>query len=113
MDDAEVGQYRPTSQCPFEGKQPRECYRLLLQLRTETDSDVDFASFVVLDERSTKDDTVLLVSVDEETEEMRSVRVAFEIAHWLLLGLMDDPLDEDLIRKADEAEDGGLRASDI
>lgn len=72
---------------PFKGKSPEECYQLLRQLRCNG-SDVDYCSFVVMDERSLTDDTVHLVNAPGEGEEgeVQSVRVVFEIAHWRLSG---------------------------
>ena len=99
---------------PFKGKTPAECYRLLRQLRLGT-SDIDHTSFVIMDERSLTDDTVLLVNtLDNEGEEvqLRSIRVIFEIVHWRLLGYMDGEfysMDEDL-EAVKWTEDGVLRA---
>jgi hypothetical protein len=98
---------------PFKGKSPVECYRLLRALRLETSSDIDYNSFIVMDERSLADDTVLLVSASEDGQEgeVRSFRVSFEIVHWRLLGYMDGEFfsfDEDL-EAATGTEDGVLR----
>ena len=99
---------------PFKGKTPAECHRLLRQLRLGT-SDIDHTSFVIMDERSLTDDTVLLVNtLDNEGEEvqLRSIRVIFEIVHWRLLGYMDGEfysMDEDL-EAVKWTEDGVLRA---
>ena len=99
---------------PFKGKTPAECHRLLRQLRLGT-SDIDHTSFVIMDERSLTDDTVLLVNtLDNEGEEvqLRSIRVIFEIVHWRLLGYMDGEfysMDEDL-EAVKWSEDGVLRA---
>jgi hypothetical protein len=97
---------------PFIDKSPLECHRLLRQSRL-AGSDVDYTSFVVMDERSLVDDTVLLVGASEEGQEgdTRSVRVSFEIAHWRLLGYMDGEfysMDEDL-EAVKKTEDGVLR----
>ena len=99
---------------PFKGKTPAECHRLLRQLRLGT-SDIDHTSFVIVDERSLTDDTVLLVNtLDNEGEEvqLRSIRVIFEFVHWRLLGYMDGEfysMDEDL-EAVKWTEDGVLRA---
>ena len=99
---------------PFKGKTPAECHRLLRQLRLGT-SDIDHTSFVIMDERSLTDDTVLSVNtLDNEGEEvqLRSIRVIFEIVHWRLLGYMDGEfysMDEDL-EAVKWTEDGVLRA---
>lgn len=93
-DETEIGDMEDelnrtfTSQhSPFKGKSPTGCHLLLRQLR-RNESDIDYCSFVVMDERSLTDDTVLLVNAPGESEEgeVQSVRVAFEIAHWRLSG---------------------------
>ena len=98
---------------PFKGKSPAECHQLLRQLRIGK-SDVDYTSFVIMDERSLRDDTVLLVNaLDEEGQggEVRSIRASFEVVHWRLLGYMDGEfysVEEDL-EAVDRTEDGVLR----
>ena len=93
-DETEIGdmedeQHRTITspESPFKGKPPAECHQLLRQLR-RNESDIDYCSFVVMDERSLTDDTVLLVNALGEGEEgeVQSIRVAFEIAHWRLSG---------------------------
>ena len=99
---------------PFKGKTLAESHQMLRQLRLGT-SDIDHTSFVIMDERSLTDDTVLLVNaLDNEGEEgqLRSIRVSFEIVHWRLLGYMDGEfysMDEDL-EAVKWTEDGVLRA---
>lgn len=100
-----------SSDSPFKGKSPAECHRLLRQLR-RNESDVDYCSFVIMDERSLADDTVLLVNAPAEGEdgEVQSVRVAFEIAHWRLSGYSMAMMDMGEDRAvAEAAEDGVLR----
>ncbi|KAF1825215.1 uncharacterized protein K489DRAFT_151523 [Dissoconium aciculare CBS 342.82] len=46
---------------PFIGKSPEECYELLLELHDDTESDIEPSLSVIMDERSTQDDTGLLV----------------------------------------------------
>lgn len=96
---------------PFKGKSPAECHQLLLQLR-RNESDVDYCSFVVMDERSLMDDSVLLVNAPGEGEEgeVQSVRVTFEIAHWRLSGYSMAMMDMGEDRKVAEGTvDGVLR----
>jgi hypothetical protein len=97
---------------PFKGKPPAECHQLLRQLR-RNESDIDYCSFVVMDERSLTDDTVLLVNAPGEGEEegdVQTIRVAFEIAHWRLSGYSMAMMDIGEDRKVAEAmEDGVLR----
>lgn len=73
---------------------------------------MDYCSFVIMDERSLTDDTVLLVNAPAEGEdgEVQSVRVAFEIAHWRLSGYSMAMMDMGVDRAvAEAAEDGVLR----
>jgi hypothetical protein len=96
---------------PFKGKSPAECHQLLRQLR-RNESDVDYCSFVVMDERSLTDDSVLLVNAPGEGEEgeVQSVRVTFEIAHWRLSGYSMAMMDMGEDRKVAEGTvDGMLR----
>jgi len=117
-DETEIGdmedeQHRTITspESPFKGKSPAECHQLLRQLR-RNESDIDYCSFVVMDERSLTDDTVLLVNAPGEGEEgdVQSVRVAFEIAHWRLSGYSMAMMDVGEDRVAAEGmEDGVLR----
>ena len=97
---------------PWKGKSPIECHRLLRESRLNG-SDIDYCSFVIMDERSLSDDTVLLVNAPGEGElgEVQSIRVAFEITHWRLSGysmaMMDMAEDRAV---AERTEDGVLRA---
>ena len=111
--DMEDEQHRTITspESPFKGKSPAECHQLLRQLR-RNESDIDYCSFVVMDERSLTDDTVLLVNAPGEGEEgdVQSVRVAFEIAHWRLSGYSMAMMDVGEDRVAAEGmEDGVLR----
>ncbi|KAK5692191.1 hypothetical protein LTR17_025482, partial [Elasticomyces elasticus] len=49
------------SSSPFQNKSPHECAVLLRKLWQETGSDINFEYFVILDERSLEDNTVLMV----------------------------------------------------
>ena len=116
-DKLEIGMSRPSSTTsPFKGKTPQDCYQLLRQLCTETESDIDYTSFVIMDDRSIEDDTVLLVSAPREDwqGEILSVRAAFEVAYHRFLGYdmgyMSIEEDQAL---AEEAHDGVLRAQAI
>jgi hypothetical protein len=97
---------------PFKDKSPTECHQLLRQLRLDG-SDIDYCSFVIMDEGSLTDETVLLVNAPGEGEEgeVQSIRVAFEIAHWKLSGYCMAMMDMGEDRKiAEGMEDGVLRA---
>jgi hypothetical protein len=69
---------------PFIGKAPEECYQLLIKLREDTESKIDIERFILMDERSTTDDTVLLVNTfleqDHETRGMETLRASFGIS---------------------------------
>lgn len=62
---------------PFIGKSPQECHQLLAKLCADTESELLIHQFMIMDERSIQDDTVLLVSVDENSD-TSSVRATFE-----------------------------------
>ena len=67
---------------PFIGKTPDECYRLLIKLRKDTESEIMIYQFAIMDERSAQDDTVLLVcyECDEngENETLATLRATFQ-----------------------------------
>ncbi|KAH0374062.1 hypothetical protein KCU65_g367, partial [Aureobasidium melanogenum] len=71
---------------PFINKTPQECHNLLLKLHEDTDSEITTEFFMILDERSTRDDTVVLVSItgdrDDETGERGALtlRASFEVS---------------------------------
>jgi hypothetical protein len=96
---------------PFKGKSAAECHQLLCRLRRDG-SDIDYCSFVVMDERSVRDDTVLLVNAPREGEEgeVQCIRVTFEIADSRLSGyfMADIDMAEDRA-VAERTEDGVLR----
>ena len=54
---------------PFIGKTPEECHQLLLKLLEDTESDIMTNYFAIMDERSTQDDTVLLVCAERDPED--------------------------------------------
>lgn len=64
---------------PFINKTPEECSQLLLQLCENTESEMIPHYFIIMDERSTQDDTVLLVCADED-EPVHTVRATFEVS---------------------------------
>lgn len=117
-DETEIGdmedeQHRTVTSpdSPFKGKSPAECHQMLCQLRRDG-SDVDYCSFVIVDERALTDETVLLVVAPGEGEEgeVQTVRAAFEIAHWRLSGYSMAMMDMGEDRAvAEGTEDGVLR----
>jgi hypothetical protein len=98
---------------PFKNKSPSECHQLLRLLRRQG-SDIDYCSFVIMDERSLTDETVLLVNAPGEDEEgeVQTIRVAFEIAHERLgvYFVAEADMSEDRV-VAEGTADGVLRAS--
>ncbi|KAK4502609.1 hypothetical protein PRZ48_006035 [Zasmidium cellare] len=71
---------------PFMGKSTHECYELLQQLLEDTGSDIDYDCFAIMDERSIKDDTLLLAEGPaEEGGEAESVRAPFDVASLVML----------------------------
>ncbi|KAH0037863.1 hypothetical protein KCU78_g1593, partial [Aureobasidium melanogenum] len=85
---------------PFIGKTPEECHRLLLKLREDTESEIPTDFFMIMDEKSIQDDTVLLVSVTGEEDEQTGIRdlltlratfevsakelMLYSIGHWTI-----------------------------
>jgi hypothetical protein len=68
---------------PFIGKTPQECHQLLSKLVEDTESEIMTEYFAIMDERSKKDDSVLLVCAerDDEAEVVAwpTVRATFEV----------------------------------
>lgn len=53
---------------PFIGQTPQECHQLLLKLLEDTGSEIMTDYFAIMDDRSTQDDTVLLVCAERDLE---------------------------------------------
>lgn len=74
---------------PFIGKTPQECHQLLLKLVENTESEIMPSYFAILDERSTRDDTVLLVcaerDLDDEILGWPTVRATFQASAVALM----------------------------
>jgi hypothetical protein len=98
---------------PFIGKTPQECHQLLLKLRDDTESEIIPDHFIIMDERSTQDDTVLLVCVERdnggenEVSDMPILRATFQCsAQKLMLYEMGHcGIHEDAITIAEEEEE--------
>lgn len=97
--------------CPlaFRESSPQECFHLLLRIKAETDSIIHPPIFAILDEQSLRDDTVVLVDMDDN-ESVKSARCEFKIACAKLNGYFvgDSDIDQD-IEEAGEEGDGVLR----
>lgn len=98
-----------SSPLAFRGSSPQECFLLLTKIRAETDSVIHPPIFAILDEQSLRDDTVVLVDMDDN-ERVKSARCEFEIACAKLNGYFvgDSDIDQD-IEEAEEEGDGVLR----
>ena len=76
---------------PFIGKTPQECHELLLKLREDTESEIFTDLFAIMDERSTEDNTVLLVCAERdsggenEVLDLATVRATFKAAPTALM----------------------------
>ncbi|KAI4745923.1 hypothetical protein E4T50_03725 [Aureobasidium sp. EXF-12298] len=64
---------------PFINKTPEECSQLLLKLCEDTESEIIPHYFIIMDERSTQDGTVLLVTADTD-QPVYTVRATFEVS---------------------------------
>ncbi|KAJ5814280.1 uncharacterized protein N7503_001030 [Penicillium pulvis] len=68
---------------PFIGKTPQECHQLLSKLVEDTESEIMTEYFAIMDLRSIKDDTVLLVCAERDDQEKivawPTVRATFEV----------------------------------
>jgi hypothetical protein len=91
---------------PFISKTPHECAQLLLKLRKDTDSGIIPHYFMIMDERSLQDDTVLLVTASIDAP-VYTVRATFEAsAQAIVLYLTGHRGIEEDIDSAAEEEDG-------
>lgn len=106
-----LGQNTPSSSSPtwpFRGRSPQECWPLLKQLCTETESIVHSHVFAVLDEESLRSDTIVLVEMDDD--KAISARCEFKIAcanmNQYFIG--DGDIEEDS-EDANEEGDGVIR----
>ncbi|GIZ43336.1 hypothetical protein CKM354_000656800 [Cercospora kikuchii] len=115
-DETKVGDWtQPTSEhSPFIDKSRMECYLLLRQLSSDTDSDIIHEHFSIVGERALKDGSILLVDgpwgKGEAEGVARTIRVAPEIAQerLLLYNIGEPEIDEDQTI-AQEVDDGVLR----
>jgi hypothetical protein len=111
---SDVGESTPSqSNSSFKNKSADECWLLLRAMR-EAGSDIDYESFVIIDDRTLRDDTVLVVVktllTEDEENTNAEVRMSSEIASFRLgcyLGAEGD-ICEDLVKSQRHA-DGVLR----
>ncbi|KAJ5671005.1 hypothetical protein N7507_000132 [Penicillium longicatenatum] len=94
---------------PFIQKTPQECYELLLKLREDTESEIITNYFAIIDERSTQDNTVLLVSasvdLDAKNElSIQTIRASFQAS---ILALMLYETGHSSIEDEERAERAG------
>jgi hypothetical protein len=113
----ETGKNVNSATAPFNGKTLYECHVLINKLREETGSEqIDDDMFIVVDARSLRDNSLLLVRTPEEEndeEESFSVRVSFELmeSHLLLWSAGHTTVSEDRERAAN-TDDGVLRSEE-
>jgi hypothetical protein len=99
-DDAEI------LQTPFLNSSFSTIQQKLSQMKTSTQSATNTTWFLVLDKRSTEDETAVIVNVDEG--EVRSVRVRFPVAsRYLAAASIAHPSIDELMEIAEE-EGGGV-----
>lgn len=102
----------------FRNKSADECWLLLRAMR-EAGSDIDYESFVIIDDRTVQDDTVLVVvkellTEDEAAQAAHSeVRMSSELASFRLGSYLagEGDIGEDFVKSQRHA-DGVLRATD-
>jgi hypothetical protein len=78
-------------QSPFIGKTPEQCHAILVKICKNTGSELTTYYFAIMDERSSQDDTVLLVCAetnsDEEDEDqaLPTLRATFRASDTALI----------------------------
>lgn len=99
------------SESPFKGQKAKGCHALLKRLVENTGSPLNLHVFAVLDERSLKDDTILVVEVWES--EFYGVRMegSLAISRMFQYKIGDMGIDEDM-EEAAETKDGVFRLDD-
>jgi hypothetical protein len=115
----DVGENTPSQlNSSFKNKSANECWLLLRAMR-EAGSDIDYESFVIIDDRTLQHDTMLVVVKELLTEDeaaqaanaevrMSSELVSFRLGSYLA-GKAD--ISEDFV-KSQRHTDGVLRATD-
>lgn len=96
---------------PFRQKTAEECFLMLQEFVENTGSAItDTETFAILDERSMKDKSVLVVRGDVRTGKFRTVRTAMEKVDMTLAALVVGSIGiEELQQSAAKEEDGVCR----
>ena len=91
------------SESPFNGQKARGCHALLKRLAEDTGSPVNLHVFAILDGRSLKDDTILVIEVCES--EFYGVRMegSLAISRMFQYDIGDMGIDEDMEEAAETA----------
>lgn len=94
---------------PFIGKTPRECYELLKEFQSVSKLELDLGFFAILEERSSLDESVLLV--DNCNCEFATVQMEFSHAITMLMCYMTGHMSiEEDAEMAQQTEDKIFRA---
>lgn len=107
-------EYDSDPDSPFINKTPEECHQLLVKLREDTESEIITDFFVIMDERSAQDNTVLLASavrdLEYEVQGVPTVRATFKTSALALILYCTghSSVDEDRER-AEKERDGVYR----
>ena len=106
-----LGQNTPSSSSPtslFKGRSPQECWSLLKQLCTETESIVHSHIFAVLDKESLRSDTLVLVEMDDDKAISARCEFGIACAKMNQYFVSDGDIEEDW-EEANEEGDGVIR----
>jgi hypothetical protein len=99
-----------TFSTPFKDKRASECCKLIHEMTTKNNSDLNYEYLIILDERSCQDQTALVVvGPDHPDEEPLSFRVLFENVNEVIMAMVAKGLSEDFKELADGTEDDVLR----
>ncbi|KAF2160264.1 hypothetical protein M409DRAFT_29353 [Zasmidium cellare ATCC 36951] len=92
---------------PFKNKTPGECHAILRRLQRDNGSELNWSAFVILDERSLRDDTAIIVSDGAWDGVLDTVRSVFSVIDRTLgLLLIGDISFDECMEEARVAKDG-------
>jgi len=94
---------------PFVKKSASECSKLIREMTGKNKSDLNYEYLVILDERSSKDQTALVVNSFDPDVEPISLRAAFEIVNIIMLAMVSKGTMREYKEIADGKPDGVLR----